>query len=560
MTSKPFLFLFFFLFSLVAGHSNQYIVQINRETCIKDFIPRMIDAAVDLIQDTVDDVMDAIDDLGKGHLARRTNKDPFHVFDTFDIAGEFKAISMEIRQHDVVPRLLSKFQEIVSIIPDKEIQFDLPLPESHSLDKRYYIRFANVKPHHEKPSTPRHHRKPKHHNDLEHDENCQHHPKNRSKQLATSYEAHSDEADPSSDDVVASSSSSSSSNKKSVTSKKKPSKSNSAKKQASTSKNKKNSSFKTKKSTKTQKSTKKSSKPSLKTASSSLSLLQQKNAPWNLVRISQHARSLNKPYIYDSNGGSGVEVYIIDDGLAIHHKDFHGRAKWGWSAFGKVNSQQRDGGGHGTHVAGIIGGTQYGVAKNVSMIAVQVLDENGRGTISNLLGGIQWVMKQVKKQPKSVLINMSLGMPKSGGNGKVLNDAVTAAVKAGIPIIAAAGNSASDACDIIPAGNPNVFAVAALDKNDRMDPKSCYGTCVQMLAPGVNVKSDYIGSKAATTTMSGSSMAAPHVTGVAALLLPHMDHPTPKLLYKALTDIATMKKAKNVQSKTPNAIVFNQAK
>ncbi|KAI8066543.1 peptidase S8/S53 domain-containing protein [Gongronella butleri] len=286
-------------------------------------------------------------------------------------------------------------------------------------------------------------------------------------------------------------------------------------------------------------------------------VLQQKNAEWHLSRISQRKINYKQPYAYPASSGSGVHVYVIDDGINKDHEDFGGRAEWGFSM---IKDGDDNGGGHGTHVAGIIGGKTYGVAKNVSLISVRVLKKNGDGAVSNVLSGLQWAVKDAKKHKNKALINLSLGINNIAPQADVLNKAVTAAVKAGIPVIAAAGNMASDACEIVPAGNPLVYTVAASDKTDSLDKLSCYGKCVSIAAPGVDVLSDYIGSPNATETMSGTSMAAPHVTGVAALLLPTLKNPSPKVLYDALTKLATPKMLQNLpDKKTPNLIIFNNA-
>lgn len=136
-------------------------------------------------------------------------------------------------------------------------------------------------------------------------------------------------------------------------------------------------------------------------------------------------------------------------------------------------------------MAGIIGGKHYGVAKNVSLVSVQVLNAAGRGTVSNILGGLQWIMEKEKEKRRPVIINMSLGLPKTAPGASALDQAVTAAVEAGLPIITAAGNSGSDACNVVPGGNELVYNVGTTDSKDQMDPLSCYGKCVNVLAPGM---------------------------------------------------------------------------
>ncbi|KAH8556837.1 peptidase S8/S53 domain-containing protein [Umbelopsis sp. PMI_123] len=278
----------------------------------------------------------------------------------------------------------------------------------------------------------------------------------------------------------------------------------------------------------------------------------QSGAPWNLLRISERNIGETHSYGYRSTGGQGITVYVVDDGVDTKHPDFEGRAKFGWTAISK--EKNGPGGGHGTHVAGIIAGKHYGVAKKAKLVSVQVLDKNGRGSMSNLIAGLDWVAKHAKRG--SSIVNLSLGVDKNTPGAKALNQAVNALVEAGIPVFVAAGNSASDACNILPAGNKNVFAVAAIDNKDVMDPNACYGKCVGLFAPGVDVTSDYLNNKHAT--MSGSSMASPHIAGLAALELPHMVSKKPADIYKAIIKRATTHKIKKLASHTVNGIAYSK--
>ncbi|OAC98735.1 hypothetical protein MUCCIDRAFT_43544, partial [Mucor lusitanicus CBS 277.49] len=278
---------------------------------------------------------------------------------------------------------------------------------------------------------------------------------------------------------------------------------------------------------------------------------------WNLARISEHKRALTKPYIYDTTAGSGTYVYVIDDGMNVNHKDFGGRAKWGWSAYKGASPL---GEGHGTHVAGIIGSKTYGVAKKTNLIAVQVLNDEGTGSISSLLAGLQWVTTHAKSHKGKAIINMSLGMEVAGTASsaiKAFNAAISAVVDSGVPLIAAAGNWGDDSCGILPAGNPDVYTVAASDKNDKFAYYSSWGKCVSIIAPGTDIKSTFIDSNTSTEVLSGTSMASPHVAGVAALLINKLDNPTPANLYKELTKLATKNAITSVVKNTPNVLLFN---
>ncbi|KAI9319947.1 peptidase S8/S53 domain-containing protein [Dichotomocladium elegans] len=289
----------------------------------------------------------------------------------------------------------------------------------------------------------------------------------------------------------------------------------------------------------------------------------QETTPWNLIRISERLLNLSRPFIYDANAGAGVTVYVLDDGLNVANVDFGGRATFGWSAFensniAEGNQAAREGGGHGTHVAGIIGGTHYGVAKNVSLVGVQVLKVDGTGTISDLLGGLQYVANQQQGKAGLALINMSLGISRRNAASDTFDDAVLATIAAGVGIVAAAGNAGQDACEVTPAYLPSVFTVGVTTENDVFDNRSNFGSCVNVLAPGVNITSDYIGSDYATSVMSGSSMSAPHATGVAALILPYLQTTTVEGLWDALSSIATRGVVKDITDPgTPNALVFN---
>jgi subtilisin family serine protease len=226
--------------------------------------------------------------------------------------------------------------------------------------------------------------------------------------------------------------------------------------------------------------------------------------PWGLDRIDQRALPLSRTYSYTGNG-QGVRAYIIDTGIQTDHPDFGGRASAVYDAFG---GNGQDCNGHGTHVAGTVAGATYGVAKAAYLRAVRVLDCSGSGSISGIIAGVNWV---AQNRIRPAVANMSLG----GGYSSSLNSAVTNLVNSGVFVAVAAGNSNADACNYSPASAPGTYTVAAEDKTDTRASFSNYGGCVDGYAPGVAIKSDWLSS--GTNTISGTSMATPHVTGVGAL-------------------------------------------
>lgn len=253
----------------------------------------------------------------------------------------------------------------------------------------------------------------------------------------------------------------------------------------------------------------------------------EKEATWGLDRISEEKLPLDGTYNYDTDG-TGVDAYIVDTGVYIAHKEFQGRAIWGATFTGDGD---RDQNGHGTHVAGTIGGAKYGVAKNVTLIAVKVLGADGSGTYAGVIKGINWVVDSMRKRNNPSVANMSLGGPYS----KAVNDAVSAAVEAGVVFGVAAGNEDSDACEGSPSSTAAAITVGATKvdvKNDEQaDVRSSFsnwGTCVDIFAPGSLITSAWIGDSTATKTISGTSMATPHVVGAAARYLSQNPNATPK--------------------------------
>src|SRR5438477_9800898 len=225
--------------------------------------------------------------------------------------------------------------------------------------------------------------------------------------------------------------------------------------------------------------------------------------PWGLDRIDQNALPLSRTYTYTSTG-TGVHAYIIDTGIWTLHPEFGGRAN---NVFDAYHATGEDCNGHGTHVAGTIGSATYGVAKGVSLHGVRVLSCAGIGLNSDVIAGVDWVSAN---HVSPAVANMSLG----GGKSSALDQAVTSLWNSGVFLAVAAGNDNVDACTESPSGAPSVFTVAASEKTDAKASYSNWGTCVEAYAPGSAIKSTYL---ATTMTLSGTSMATPHVVGVSAL-------------------------------------------
>src|SRR4051794_1884287 len=241
----------------------------------------------------------------------------------------------------------------------------------------------------------------------------------------------------------------------------------------------------------------------------------QANPPsWGLDREDQRDLPLNDSYRYDVSA-SNVTAYVIDTGIRVTHQTFGGRAAWGTNTTGDGNNT--DCNGHGTHVAGTIGGAQYGVAKGVHLVAVKVLDCNGSGSFAGVVAGIDWVAANAVKP---AVANMSLG---ASGSDQATEDAVRNAIAAGVTFSIASGNSNSDACNFTPARVAEAITVNASDINDARASFSNYGTCTDIFAPGLDITSSWNTDDNATNTISGTSMATPHVTGASALWL--ADHP-----------------------------------
>lgn len=270
----------------------------------------------------------------------------------------------------------------------------------------------------------------------------------------------------------------------------------------------------------------------------------QTNATWGIDRVDQRALPLNQTYTWDATG-QGVRAYIIDTGIRFDHAEFGGRASFGFDAFG---GNGVDGNGHGTHVAGTVGGTSYGVAKSALLIAVRVLDNSGSGSTTGVIAGMDWV---AANHIKPAVANMSLG----GAASIATDDAVQRMYEAGIPVVVAAGNGnkagrEDDACKYSPARSPYAYTIGATTSTDYKASYSNYGTCVNLFAPGSSITSAWYTSTTAAATISGTSMASPHVAGGAALYLQSNSGSTPQQVYDYLS--ANSSKGVVINSKTLN--------
>jgi subtilisin family serine protease len=268
---------------------------------------------------------------------------------------------------------------------------------------------------------------------------------------------------------------------------------------------------------------------------------------WGLDRIDQRLRPMDKSFTY-ANDGIGVNVYILDSGIRPTHKDFAGRVVSGYTAILDGNGTN-DCRGHGTHVAGIVGGTQHGVAKAVRLHAVRVLDCNGSGPTSGVIAAIDWV---TQNRVLPAVANLSL----SGSLSSALNTAVQNSIRAGVTYVVAAGNNAADACSYSPASTPEALTVGAVWNGDGMSGFSNFGSCLDLFAPGEAIRSASQLDDTTTVLRGGTSMAAPHVAGVAALYLAANPGATPAQVGSATANAATADILSAVPTGTPNRLLF----
>lgn len=275
------------------------------------------------------------------------------------------------------------------------------------------------------------------------------------------------------------------------------------------------------------------------------SAITQSSAPWGLDRIDQ-VTGRDSNYTYSSTG-SGVTAYVIDTGILASHTNFSGRVATGFSS---ISGGTQDCNGHGTHVAGTIGSSTFGVAKAVTLVPVRVLDCNGSGTISGVIAGIDWVSSQSNGGLR--VANMSLG----GVASTAIDTAVNALINKGVTVVVAAGNNSANACNYSPARVPAAITVAASTNSDGFASYSNRGSCVDIIAPGSSIQSTWHTSTTATSTISGTSMASPHVAGTVALFFQQFGYLSPAQMDQKLKEIASKSVISSVPAGTSNLFLF----
>jgi aqualysin 1 len=273
----------------------------------------------------------------------------------------------------------------------------------------------------------------------------------------------------------------------------------------------------------------------------------QSNPPWGLDRLGQRTLPLNGAYTYTTTG-AGVNAYIIDTGIRRTHTQFGGRAFIGFDAIGD-GQNTNDCNGHGTHVSGTVGGSTYGVAKSVRLFAVRVLNCGGSGSTSGVIAGVDWV---TNNHVKPAVANMSLG----GGTSTALDTAVRNSIAAGVTYAIAAGNANTNAANSSPARVSEAITVGATTITDQRSSFSNFGSVVDIFAPGSGILSAWRTSNTATATLSGTSMAAPHVAGVVARYLQSNPGASPASARNAVVAEATLNRLSGIPSGTGNRLLF----
>lgn len=273
----------------------------------------------------------------------------------------------------------------------------------------------------------------------------------------------------------------------------------------------------------------------------------QSSAPWGLDRVDQTSLPLSGTYTYPDTAGSGVTAYVIDTGVRITHSQISGRASYGYDAV-DGDSTAQDGNGHGTHLATTIAGSTYGVAKKAKIVAVRVLDNAGSGTTAGVIAGIDWV---TNNHSGPSVANMSLG----GGASTSLDTAVSNSIASGVTYAIAAGNSSANASSYSPARVAAAITVGATTSADAKASYSNYGSVLDLFAPGSSITAGWNTSDTATNTISGTSMATPHVAGAAAVYLAGHTSATPAQVATALVNGATTGKVTSPGTGSPNRLL-----
>jgi subtilisin family serine protease len=272
---------------------------------------------------------------------------------------------------------------------------------------------------------------------------------------------------------------------------------------------------------------------------------------WGLGRVSQRTLKSGAAYNYPDTAGAGVDIYVIDTGIQASHSDFEGRAKFVKNFITEVDG---DSNGHGTHCSGTIASKSYGVAKRANVNGIKVLNATGYGEDADVVKAIDWITQQPFK-PYRTVISMSIG----GDKLQSITDAVEAAFQKGIVSVVAAGNESTDACNGSPASAPSAITVGATGSTDSKAFYSNFGKCVDVFAPGSSIKSLWIGRDGATNTISGTSMATPHVAGVVALFMGEKDYASSQEVVDAVIKAGTKGVVKGLDADTVNLMVYNSA-
>lgn len=273
----------------------------------------------------------------------------------------------------------------------------------------------------------------------------------------------------------------------------------------------------------------------------------QTGATWGLDRADQRDLPLSSAYTYNTTG-SGVRAYVVDTGILASHTNFGGRVATGYTAINDGYGTS-DCNGHGTHVAGTVGGATWGIAKDVALVPVRVLDCNGSGTTSGVIAGVDWVAKNGQRPG---VLNLSLG----GGASTSLDTAVANTVAAGYTVVVAAGNSNANACNYSPARAPTAITVGATTSTDARASYSNFGSCIDLFGPGSSIQSTWYTSTTATATLNGTSMASPHVAGLAALILQNQPAASAAAVTDSILAAATPAKVTSAGSGSPNLLIY----